>query len=146
MRSSDGVVYLPPIEQALSRMDAVDQVVAYGVGESENGLAVAAITLRDDARADSLTVTQLRVAFGALPAESRPHLIHIVDDIPVSDSYRPLSNELRRAGVPRPGPKVWYRDDDGRYRRYTRSAAAKGPWEHRGDDRAADEVSATAGA
>ncbi|MGW5525113.1 AMP-binding protein [Gordonia sp. NPDC003950] len=150
VRSSDGVVYLPPIEQALSRMEAVDQVVAYGVGEVENGLAVAAVTLRDDARADSLTVTQLRVALGALPAESRPHLIHVVDDIPVSDSYRPLSNELRRAGVPPPGPKVWYRDDDGRYRRYTRSAAAKVPWGRRDDDRAGAgagaEVSATAGA
>ncbi|MEE4025915.1 AMP-binding protein [Gordonia sp. PKS22-38] len=128
IRTSDGPVYVPPVEQSLSRMPTTDQVVAYGVGEPGRQIAVAALTLRPNRKTDSLTVTQLRIALGELGAHQRPHLIHVVDEIPVSDAYRPVSSGFARRGLPHPGAKVWYRDSEGHYRRYTRSAAATLGW------------------
>jgi putative long chain acyl-CoA synthase len=92
---------------------------------------VAALTLRTGASADSLTVTALRLALGEVPAALRPHLICVVDEIPVSSSYRPLAAALAANGIPEPGLKVWYRDDEGRYRRYTKNIAAEIDWSHR---------------
>lgn len=126
IETADGVVYPEPIRQALSRVPSVDQVVVFGVGEHGSQVAVAAITLRDGAA--STTPTQLRIALGELAANQRPHLITVVASIPVSESYRPLGSELVRRGVPRPGPRTWYRDSEGRYRRYTKSAAESIDW------------------
>lgn len=128
IRTADGPVFGPPIQQALSAVTAIDQVVTYGVGEPGEQIAAAAVTLRAGVTADAITVTQLRVALGSLPAERRPHLIELVDDIPVSESYRPLSTGFAARGLPKPGSKVWYRDDQGRYRRYSRTAAADLGW------------------
>ncbi|MGC5246395.1 AMP-binding protein [Gordonia sp. DT219] len=143
--SADGIVYLLPLEQALSRVDGVDQVAAYGVGEPGNQLAVVAVTLLPTATRDSLTVTKLRVALGEFPSAERPHLIRVVDDIPVSNSYRPQVTELVRAGLPKPGAKIWYRDEEGRYRRYTRSAATKVTWVRTAPAGAAEAAAGTRG-
>ncbi|MGC4964179.1 AMP-binding protein [Gordonia sp. DT101] len=129
IRSTPGPIYIPPIEFALSQVRGVDQVAVYGIGEPGHELAVAAVTTRRRGdRAESLTVSALRIGLGALPAEERPHLIWVVDEIPVSDSYRPLATRFARMGLPRPGARVWYRDIDGRYRRYTRSVAVEVNW------------------
>ena len=122
----DGPVYLPPIAQLLSRMPGVDEAVAYRLGRPGHQIVVAAVTMRSDV--DSLTVTQLRLGLGALPAHRRPHLVRVVDEIPVSESYRPQAAALAARGVPKPGAKVWYRDADGRYRRFTATAAAGLEW------------------
>ncbi|MFW0793056.1 AMP-binding protein [Gordonia sp. CPCC 205515] len=130
VHSAGGPVYVPPIEFALSQVKAIDQVVVYGIGEPGHQVAVAAVTLRrGDGRAESLTVSSLRIGLGLLPAELRPHLVWVVDEIPVSDSYRPLVTALARRGLPHPGARVWFRDSDGRYRRYTRTAAAEVNWD-----------------
>lgn len=128
VHSSDGPVYLPPIEQALSKITAIDQVVAYRLGEPGSQIAIAAVTLRSGVKPDSLTVSRLRAGLGELPASHRPHLIRVVEEIPVSQSYRPTTSALRAEGLPKPGAKIWYRDEAGRYRRYTRSAAAELNW------------------
>ncbi len=129
IRTSTGPVYAPPIEFALSQVRGVDQVVAYGVGDPGRQIAVAAVTTRQiGERSESLTITALRIGLGALPAEQRPHLIWVADEIGVSDSYRPIAATLARQGLPRPGARVWYRDAAGRYRRYTRTAAAEANW------------------
>ncbi|WP_454165973.1 alpha/beta fold hydrolase [Gordonia iterans] len=126
IHTSDGVVYPEPIRHALSRMKAVDLALVYGLGERGSQIVVAAIRLRPGQ--NSVTPTQLRVALGELPATERPHLIQVVSTIPISESYRLVSSDLVRRGVPRPGPKIWYRDDDGRYRRYTKSVADGVDW------------------
>ncbi|MFW0787656.1 AMP-binding protein [Gordonia sp. CPCC 206044] len=129
IRSAGGLVYGPPIEFALSQVRGIDQVAVYGVGEPDHQVAVAAVTMATHkGQQESLTVTALRIGLGGLPAEQRPHLICVVDELPVSDSYRPLTAGLARRGLPRPGARVWYRDAGGRYRRYTKSAAAEANW------------------
>ncbi|MFM9379393.1 AMP-binding protein [Gordonia sp. VNK21] len=126
IHSARGLIYPEPISEALSAVPGVDQVVVYGTGEFGRQLAVAVISLREGTA--SVTPTQLRVGLGELPADERPHLIQVVDEVPVSESYRPLAAGFARRGVPRPGPGIWYRDEQGRYRRYTRSAAANIEW------------------
>ncbi|MGV9710025.1 AMP-binding protein [Gordonia sp. NPDC003424] len=130
VRSAAGPVYTAPIEYALSQVKGIDQVVAYAVGEPGHQVAVAAVTVRSTGgRAESLTVSALRIGLGLLPAELRPNLVWVVDEIPVSDSCRPLVGPLKRRGLPRPGPRVWFLDADGRYRRFTRTAAAEVNWD-----------------
>ncbi|MFT4126943.1 MAG: AMP-binding protein [Gordonia sp. (in: high G+C Gram-positive bacteria)] len=131
IRTADGPVFGLPVEHYLSRIGEIDQVVVYGLGDPGEQIAVAAVTLRAEVSPDALTATTLRVGLGEVVANLRPHLIHVVDEIPVSDSYRPLSTALARAGLPTPGPGAWYRDDEGRYRRYTPSAATKLGWARR---------------
>lgn len=126
IHSSDGVVYTEPIRQALSRLSVIDEVVVYGTGEVGSQVAVAVITLRDGVNA--VNPTLLRVALGELAAAERPHLIRVVNDIPISESYRPLGSSFVRAGMPKPGSKIWYRAPEGRYRRYTSSVASTIDW------------------
>ncbi|GEE03187.1 acyl-CoA synthetase [Gordonia spumicola] len=126
IRTYRGVVYPTPIQNALSSMPVVDQAVVYGVGKAGSQLAIAAISLRPDA--PSSTPTMLRVGLGELESAERPDIIWVADTIPVSESFRPLTKDFVARGVPKPGPKVWYRDADGRYRRYTASAAKTIDW------------------
>ena len=128
IRSVGGPVYAPPIEAALSQVREVDAVVVYGVGPVGRQISVAAVTTRRSGRTESLTVSQLRIALGGLPPAERPHLVCVVEAIPVSESHRPISAGLARSGVPRPGARTWYRDESGRYRRFTRTAAAEIDW------------------
>ncbi|WP_415041769.1 AMP-binding protein [Gordonia sp. (in: high G+C Gram-positive bacteria)] len=131
--STGGAVYRPPVEQALSLMKGVDLAAVYrvqvggGVEAGGDDLAVAAIAARAGQEA-TITVSALRTALGGLPAEERPHLIRLVDEIAVSESYRPLTGALAAEGVPKPGTRVWYRDEDGRYRRFTKAVAAERGW------------------
>lgn len=126
IHSADGVMFTEPIQQALSLMPTVAQAVVFCAGDPGEQVAVAAVTLR--AGSPSPTPTQLRVALGELPAAARPQLIQVVDGISMSESYRPRYADLVRRGIPKPGPKVWYRDSEGRYRRYTTSVADAVDW------------------
>lgn len=124
--SAAGPVYPVPIQQALSMVTDIKHAAVYGVGNPGEQVAVAVVTLR--AGATSLTPTQIRVGLGELPAEQRPHLVWIADSIPLSESFRLMTSKIAARGLPKPGPKVWYRDPDGRYRRYTATAAAAIDW------------------
>lgn len=126
IRTARGVVYPAPIQNALSELPVVEQVAVYGVRHAGAQLAVAAISLRADG--PSLTPTMLRVGLGELEAADRPDIIWVTDSIPVSESFRPIATGLVARGVPKPGPKVWYRDSEGRYRRYTASVAKTIDW------------------
>ena len=133
IRSADGPMFGPPVEHHLSQVAGVDQVAAYAVGRPGTQVMVAALTLRPGASPDSLTATSLRMGLGEMPAFLRPHLIVVVDEIPLSSSYRPLTAALGARGLPEPDSpkspgKVWFRDEVGRYRRYTSSAAAELDW------------------
>jgi putative long chain acyl-CoA synthase len=51
-------------------------------------------------------------ALGGLAREQRPEIVQVVDRIPVTTWYRPITAPLREAGVPEPGEGTvaWYRD------------------------------------
>ncbi len=116
--SADGAVFPQPIVDALSRMPQVRHAVCYPLGTRGAQLSVAAVSHTGSPPDGSA----LRLALAQLPPSQRPHLICVVDDIPLSSTWRPRADALRRRGLPKPGPGVWYRDAEGRYKRLTRAA------------------------
>jgi putative long chain acyl-CoA synthase len=112
-----GPVFSGPIRDCLGDLPCVDLAVAYGVPaeDGEHQIAVAAVTLRGE---EELTSTDLTQVLAALPPDQRPTLVKVVDAIPVTTWYRPLTGPLREAGIPEPGDGVqgWTIGPSGTYR------------------------------
>jgi putative long chain acyl-CoA synthase len=89
--------------------------MAYGVprASGEHDLALAAVTVRDGFELDA---ESLSATLRSLPADQRPALVHVVDSIPVTTWFRPMTSPLREAGIPEPGAgkRAWYLDRSGR--------------------------------
>ncbi len=116
IHTSDGPVFAGPIRDALGDLPAVDLAVAYGVQApaSEHELAIAAVTLRAGQELDG---SDIAAALSVLPQTARPAVVHIVERIPVTTWFRPITGPLREAGIPEPGPGVWSLDPEtGDYR------------------------------
>jgi putative long chain acyl-CoA synthase len=113
IRTADGPVFAGPIRDALGDLPAVDLVVAYGLAPNgaEHEIAVAAVTLRSG---HELVARDIESALGGLPRSARPAIVQVVDAIPVTTWFRPITGPLREAGIPEPGEqtKAWYRDRD----------------------------------
>ncbi len=123
IRTAAGPVYSAPIRDALGDLPAVDLAVAYGLTlpRRAHELVMAAVTLRPG---HSLDARALGDALERVPAPARPDVVSVVDEIPVTTWYRPLTGPLRDAGLPDADPeRAWYRDRGGRrYRPLTESA------------------------
>ncbi len=124
IRTRRGPGFTTPIRDALGMLGAVDLAVAYGVlppgGEHE--VAAAAVTLR---RGHELSARDISRALSRLPAEQRPQIVRVVDRIPVTTWYRPLTGPLREEGIPQAdgAGQAWYLDASGeRYRPLTSAA------------------------
>jgi putative long chain acyl-CoA synthase len=111
IRSAEGPVFTGPIRDALGDLPAVDLAVAYGVMPAgvETEVAIAAVTLR---AGHELTDRELTGALAVLPAAERPAIVHVVETIPVTTWFRPVTGPLRAAGIPEPadGVQVWHFD------------------------------------
>jgi putative long chain acyl-CoA synthase len=119
IRSADGPVFSTPIRDALMDLPAVDLAVAYGVsarpGEPE--VAMASVTLRPG---HELSPRELGRALGGLEPQGRPRIVKVVEEIPVTTWFRPLTAPFRAAGIPDPsgaGPQAWYLDAGGQHYR-----------------------------
>jgi putative long chain acyl-CoA synthase len=68
----------------------------------------------------SVPTADLNEAISELVVGSPPDFIHVVPDMKLSASYRPLLGPLRAAGVPKPARNAWYLDDQTKeYKRLT---------------------------
>jgi putative long chain acyl-CoA synthase len=55
-----------------------------------------------------------------------PDVVHVVPEMKLSATYRPLLGPLRAAGIPKPSRHAWYLDDDtGTYKRLTAAVRAE---------------------
>jgi putative long chain acyl-CoA synthase len=135
IRSAEGPVFSTPIRDALMDLPAVDLAVAYGVApQPEADVPVAAVTLRPGRE---LSPRELGRTVGDLEPSQRPRVVHVVDEIPVTTWFRPLTGPLRQAGIPdpdRPGTQAWYLDASAQnyrpltppaFRRLTRQAVRR---------------------
>src|SRR5207248_3218579 len=77
-----------------------DLSAAYGVRGRKGERVVAAVTLRAGRTVDG---DDLAGAVRSLDANSRPEVIRVIDEMPLTTWYRPLKAPLRAAGVPRTG-------------------------------------------
>ena len=102
IRTRRGPVFTGPIRDALGALPAVDLAVAYGLlpAGSEREIAIAAVTLQ---KGQQLHPRDLAASLGVLPMGERPDIVHVVEAIPVTTWYRPLTGPLREAGIPDPG-------------------------------------------
>jgi putative long chain acyl-CoA synthase len=100
-----GPVFTTPIRDALGAIPAVDLALAYAVARDadDREIAVAAVTLREGRE---LSAREVGRALTVLEPEQRPAIVHVVHEIPVTTWFRPLTQELRDAGVPEPGHGV----------------------------------------
>jgi len=117
-----GPVFTMPVVDVLGMLPRIDLVVSYGVAVGETDIAVAAVTLRGN-RAP--TAAEITAALDAVPADERPDLVHVVPQITLSPSYRPIVDALRSRGLPKPSARSWYADrETGTYKRFTKAVAA----------------------
>ena len=73
----------------------------------------------------SVTAADISVAVSNMPVGLPPDVVHVVPELAVSASYRPVVSALKAAGLPKAGRNSWYLDPDtGNYKRLT--AAARG--------------------
>jgi len=122
--TADGPAFTVPIRDALGDLPAIDLAVAYGVlpDGAQHPIAVAAVTLRDG---HELQARDIGRALHHCDPQGRPSIVHVVERIPVTTWYRPITASLREEGVPQPGSgrKAWYRDASGEtYRPLTDAA------------------------
>jgi putative long chain acyl-CoA synthase len=114
IHAEHGPVFTGPIRDALGNLPAVDLATAYGLKTdfSDDEVAVAAVTLSAGAK---LTPRDLIAVLGAVPFHERPLIVRVVDSIPVTTWYRPLTAPLRADGlrVSSKSHPVWYLDLDG---------------------------------
>jgi putative long chain acyl-CoA synthase len=126
IRTREGSVFPGPIRDALGELPAVDLAVAYGVKApgAEGEVAVAAVTLRDG---HALTARELSRALASLERQQRPMLVRVVDQIPVTTWFRPLTGPLRAEGIPEPDEhaEAFYLDASGEQYRSLTAAAHK---------------------
>ena len=55
-----------------------------------------------------------------------PDIVHVVPEMALSASYRPLISPLRAMGVPKPSRNAWYLDTDtSKYKRLTAAVRAE---------------------
>jgi putative long chain acyl-CoA synthase len=109
IRTAAGPVAPLPIRDALEDLPAVDLAVVYGLPAGPDGteVAAAAVALRPGR---TLRARDLTAALAVLTPADRPELVRVVDEIPVTTWYRPLTSTLRAQGVPAAtggGPAAW---------------------------------------
>ncbi|MGV9801390.1 acyl-CoA synthetase [Mycobacterium sp. NPDC003449] len=118
IRTDRGAVYATTVNDAVGRLDAVDMSVTYEVERGGRRLAVTALALRPGG---SIPSADLSLALADLPVGNGPDLVHVVGDMELGASYRPLIEPLRAAGIPRASRRnSWYLDPDtNTYKRLT---------------------------
>jgi putative long chain acyl-CoA synthase len=125
IQSVRGPVFCQPICDALGDIAVIDLAVVYPVATDAHDVAVAAVTL---GKGGVLTAAALTASLSGLPRDQRPAIVHIVDRIPLTPSYRPVSTTLREAGLPAPGETTWYHDHtDGHYRQLATAVGKPAP-------------------
>ena len=117
IRTERGPVYATPINDAVGSIDAVDLSVTYAVEVGGQQVAVTALALHPGG---SVAAGDLSEALSDLPVGTPPDIVHVVQDMALSASYRPLLSPLRADGIPKPSRNAWYLDaDTNRYKRLT---------------------------
>jgi putative long chain acyl-CoA synthase len=111
IHTAHGPVFAGPIRDALGDLPAVDLAVAYGVTPpgSKRDVAIAAVTLRADR---ALSGSDITAALDVLPDGARPTIVHVVDRIPVTTWFRPVTGPLRLAGIPHSSAELWMREPE----------------------------------
>jgi len=95
----------------------VDMAVTYPVEAGGHQLAITALAL---CPGGSIPSADLSEALADVLVGNPPDIVHVVSEMKLSASYRPLISALRAEGIPKPSRNAWYLDPDtNRYKRLT---------------------------
>ena len=123
IRTERGPVFSAAVNDTAGRVGAVDLAVTYRVELGGRQLAVTALTL---CPGGSIPTADLNEALAGLPVGCAPDVVHVVPDMTLSATYRPLLGPLRDAGIPKPSRNAWHLDEvSGVYKRLTAAARAE---------------------
>jgi putative long chain acyl-CoA synthase len=112
IHTAKGPVPSIPIEDALGTLEQIDLAVAYGVPENGADVVVAAVTLRPG---QQVSGGEMTAALAGLAERSRPAVVRLVDEIPLTTWYRPLKAPLQKEGLPPDAPGWRWDDGAGSY-------------------------------
>jgi len=122
IRTKDGPLAPTPVRDALWSIPAVDIAVCFGVPDPDgtDALVIGAIALR---KGKKILIEDLNDALSALPDKARPHFVRVVDEIPVTTWYRPITAPLRALGVPagKRGETAYRLNDAGTYNKVAKA-------------------------
>ena len=123
IRTARGPVFSAAVNDAVSRVGAVDLAVTYRVAvDGRDAGRHRADAAPGRQRADRRPQRGARRSAGRRP----PDFVHVVPEMKLSASYRPLLGPLRAAGIPKPSRNAWYLDHDtGVYKRLTAAVRAE---------------------
>ena len=107
VRTARGLVYAESVTDALGGVNGVDLAVTYNVPVGDQEVAVSAVTLLPGA---SITAADLTEAVARIPVGHGPDIVHVVPELTLSATYRPVVSALRAAGIPKSGRQAWYFD------------------------------------
>jgi putative long chain acyl-CoA synthase len=124
IHTARGPVFAATVNDAVGRVGAVDMAVTYGVpreGATDTDdratVAVTALALAPGAEVSAADITE---ALAELPVGAAPDVVHVVPDMTLTATYRPLAGPLQREGLPKASRNAWYRDPDShKYKRLT---------------------------
>ena len=126
IRTANGVVFSGPIQDALGDVDSVALAVAYGIPIAGGAdIPCAAVTLRHGAELD---IHEVERALADLGDTGIPWVLRVVDRIPLTTWYRPITGPLKAEGLPEPTKPAtsWYWDPrKGGYRPMSQAAAKR---------------------
>jgi putative long chain acyl-CoA synthase len=122
IRAASGPVFSGPIQDALGDVPAIALAVAYGVRRDDGDeVPCVAVTLRDG---HDLDIHEVESALADLGDRGIPWVLRVLDRIPLTTWYRPMTGPLKAEGVPLPSdpPDSWYWDPrKGGYRRMSKA-------------------------
>ncbi len=117
IHTARGPVFAATVNDAVGRLGAVDMAVTYGVQADGQTIAVTALALRPGGSVPSADLSE---ALAELPVGNAPDIVHVVPDMTLTATFRPLAGPLQRQGIPKPSRNAWYRDPDTcQYKRLT---------------------------
>ncbi|AFM17391.1 poly(3-hydroxyalkanoate) synthetase [Mycolicibacterium chubuense NBB4] len=117
IHTARGPVFAATVNDAVGRLGAVDMAVTYKVDVDGQTVAVTALAL---CPGGSIPSADLSEALADLPVGNAPDIVHVVADMTLTATYRPLAGPLQKQGLPKASRNAWYRDPDtNRYKRLT---------------------------
>ncbi|MEW5811993.1 MAG: acyl-CoA synthetase [Actinomycetota bacterium] len=109
IHTARGPVFAATVNDEVGRLGAVDMAVTYPLPTDTGTLAATALALRPGG---SVTPAELTEVLADLPVGAAPDIVHVVADMTLTATYRPLAGPLQAAGIPKASRNAWYRDAD----------------------------------
>lgn len=120
VRTADGPVLPAPVGAVFEEIPQVTSAVAYPLTTTKGEVVAVAVSARKVLGAATVTAAAWR-----LPEASRPAVVHVLPEMPLSSAGRPAGTAVRRDGIDLSHPAWRYDPARDEYKPLTKAALAK---------------------